>query len=258
MKRLPFVFVALVFSGCSSAPKPEQAKSPVSTAAPKVEYFHVDAATAGAVHGRVSFAGKRPTRKKIDVSEDPMCAKMHAAGLYDESVVLNPNGTLANVFVYVKQGLDGKTFEPSKEPVLIDQKGCRFGPRVLGIQTGQPLNVVNSDPVTHNIHPLAQVNRAWNQSQDPQTEPLKRRFLQREVMIKVKCNIHSWMRAWIGAVEHPYFAVSSQSDGSFELPNLPPGDYTIEAWHEVYGVQEQKITVKPSGKEEVSFTFKGE
>ncbi len=258
MKTLAMAALAIALAACSSAPKPA-AEAPKADKAPvaKPDYFKVDASTAGSVHGKIQFRGKKPARKKIDVSEDPMCAKMHAAGLFDESLVVNPNGTLANVFIYVKSGLEGKTFEPPKEPVVLDQKGCGFSPRVIGIQTGQPLNVSNSDPVTHNIHPMAQINRAWNQSQDPGTEPLKRRFVQREVMIKVKCNIHSWMRAWIGAVEHPYFAVTG-ANGAFELPDLPPGDYTIEAWHEVYGVQEQKITVKASSKEEIAFTFKGE
>jgi plastocyanin len=253
---LTFVLVALL-AGCGSQPAKEQKaeKAPAPAAAPV--YFKVDAATAGTLTGKISFTGKKPAKKKIDVSEDPQCAKMHAAGLYDEAVVVNPNGTLANVFVYIRQGLEGKAFGPPVEPVVIDQSGCWFKPRVFGIQTGQLLNVTNSDPVTHNIHPLAQVNRAWNQSQEPGSEPLKRRFKEREVMIRVKCNIHSWMRAWIGVVEHPYFAVTGAA-GTFEIKNIPPGDYTLEVWHEQYGTQEMKVTVKPSGKEDLAFAFKGE
>lgn len=260
MLRTRFLLCAAVlsiFAGCSQAPKEQAAKTDKAPPATAPVYFKVDAATAGSVTGKISFTGKKPAKKKIDVSEDPQCAKMHKSGLYDETVVVNPNGTLANVFVYIKQGLEGKTFETPKDAVTIDQSGCWFKPRVLGFQTGQTLDVTNSDPVTHNIHPLAQVNRAWNQSQDPGSEPLKRRFKEREVMIRVKCNIHSWMRAWIGVVEHPYFAVTG-ADGSFELKNVPPGDYTIEVWHEQYGTQEQKVTVKPSGKEDLAFTFKGE
>src|SRR5262249_27406496 len=157
-----------------------------------------DPATAGTITGKISFTGEKPVAKKIDVDEEQQCAQMHKGSpLFDQSGVVNKNGKLANVFVDVKEGLEGKTFEPPAEPVVIDQKGCWFEPRVLGIQTGQLLNVTNSDPVTHNIHPLAQVNRAWNQSQDPGSQPLKRHFQQREIMIRVKCNIHSWMRAWI-------------------------------------------------------------
>lgn len=243
-------------AGCTQAPSVPAAKTEKAPVAAPV-YFKVDATTAGTLTGRIAFTGKRPARRKIDISEDPQCAKLHPAGLFDEALVVNPNGTLANVFVYIKEGLEGKSFEPPAEPVTIDQSGCRFQPRVFGIQTAQLLHVTNSDPVTHNIHPLAQVNRAWNQSQDPGSEPLKRRFKEREVMIRVKCNIHSWMRAWIGAVEHPYFAVTGTT-GAFELKNIPPGDYTLEVWHEQLGTQVQKVTVRPSAKEDLTFTFKGE
>ena len=204
MKRL--VAVGALFLAACSAPKPaEVAGADVTKKAEpaKPVYFQVDTTTAGSVTGKILFTGKKPARKKIDVDEDRQCAAMHKDGLYDESVIVNKNGTLANAFIYVKQGLEGKTFEPPVTPVTIDQKGCWFGPRVQGIQTGQPLLVTNSDPVTHNIHPMAQVNRAWNQSQDPGSEPLKRRFAQREIMIRIKCNIHSWRRAWLGAVVHP-------------------------------------------------------
>lgn len=256
MRLAAAVGALALLAACSKAPAPE-AKMADKAAPPKPVYFKVDPATAGSIAGKVNFTGKKPAHKKVDVSEDPQCAKMHQAGLYDEPVVVNKNGTLANAFVYIKQGLEGKTFEPPAEPVTIDQKGCWFGPRVIGIQTGQTLTVTNSDPVTHNIHPLAQVNRAWNQSQEPDSPPLKRRFLQREVMIRVKCNIHSWMKSWIGAVEHPYFAVTG-ADGSFELNGVPPGEYTVEVWQEQYGVQEQKVTVAASGKQELSFSYKGE
>ena len=250
------ILLLAALAACSQAPKEPVAKTEKAPV-PAPVYFKVDAATAGTLTGRIAFTGKRPARKKIDISEDPQCAKLHPAGLFDEALVVNPNGTLANVFVYIKEGLEGKTFEPPAEPVTIDQSGCRFQPRVFGIQTAQLLQVTNSDPVTHNIHPLAQVNRAWNQSQDPGSEPLKRRFKEREVMIRVKCNIHSWMRAWIGAVEHPYFAVTGTT-GAFELKNIPPGDYTLEVWHEQLGTQVQKVTVRPSAKEDLTFTFKGE
>jgi hypothetical protein len=161
------------------------------------------------------------------------------------------------VFIYIKTGLEGKKFEVPATPVTIDQHGCWFGPRVLGIQTGQTLQVTNSDPVTHNIHPLAEINREWNHSQGQGDAPLARRFIKPEVMIRVKCNIHSWMHAFIGVTEHPYFAVTG-ADGTFEIRNVPPGDYVIEAWQETLGAQEQKITVGPSGTVETSFTFKGE
>jgi plastocyanin len=220
-------------------------------------YFKPDLATAGTITGRIQYAGKRPVRKPVDMSEDPACVAAHHVKAYDESLVVNPNGTLSNVFVYIKSGLEGKTFEIPSTPVTIDQRGCWFHPRVMGIQVGQGLEVINSDPVTHNIHPLAEVNREWNHSQGQGDPPLRRKFLKPEVMIRVKCNIHSWMHAFIGVVSDPYFAVTG-SDGTFEIKNVPPGSYVLEAWQEKLGTQEINVTVAPSGKVESNFKFKGE
>jgi plastocyanin len=254
--RLVSAALILVLTGCSNQPSPPRAEAAkTEPAAPPS--FHVDPATAGVLHGAVRFSGKKPPRKMIDMSNDPACVEAHKGKPYDESVVVNPNGTLGNVFVYVKTGLEGRKFEIPAAPVTIDQKGCWFHPRVLGIQTGQVLEVTNSDPVTHNIHPLAQINREWNHSQGAGDTPLARKFLKSEIMIRVKCNIHSWMRAYIGVLDHPYFAVTGP-DGSFELKNLPPGDYVVEAWHETFGSQEQKVTIPAAGKVESTFTFKGE
>jgi plastocyanin len=241
--------------GCSRSA--QRVSQTTATANPTPVYFKVDPATAGVLFGTIHFTGKRPARTPINMSEDPACVAAHHGKPYDESVVINRNGTLANVFVYAKSGLEGKTFEIPSEPVTIDQNGCWFVPRVLGIQTGQVLRVVNSDPVTHNIHPMAQINREWNHSQGAGDPPLARKFLKPEVMIRVKCNIHRWMHAFIGVVDNPYFAVSG-TDGSYEIRNLPPGDYVIGVWHETLGTQEQKITISPSGKTSLSFTFKGE
>jgi plastocyanin len=245
-----------ILSGCSGTGKKEpQTASKQQEAAPA--YFKVDPGTAGVLQGTIRFTGRKPARKPIDMSGDPACVEAHRGKAYDQSVVVNPNGTLANVFVYIKKGLEGKTFEVPTTPVTLDQRGCWFHPRVLGIQTSQTLQVTNSDPVTHNIHPLAQINREWNHSQGAGEPPIDRRFVKPEVMIRVKCNIHSWMRAYIGVVEHPYFAVTG-ADGAFEIRNVPPGDYVVEAWQEALGSQEQKMTVTPSGKIEADFSFKGE
>ena len=238
-------------AGCSAPPAAK--KEP--PAAPS--YFKPDPATAGSVQGKVAFIGKVPPHKKIDMSEDPQCASLHKTPVFDDSIAAARDGSLANVFVYVKQGLEGKKFEPPSQPATIDQKGCWFIPRVLGIETGQTLDVTNSDPVTHNIHPRPHLNREWNQSQGPGSEPLARRFMTPEIMIRVKCNIHSWMHAWIGVVDNPYFAVTG-TNGSFELNNLPPGNYTIEAWQEDLGTQQQQVTVAAQGKSEIAFTFQGE
>ncbi len=234
-----------------------KAPQPATAAVTAPVYFKVDPATAGVLKGTIRFQGRKPARKAIDKSGDPACVEAHHGKAYDESLVVNANGTLANVFIYVKRGLEGKKFEVPAAPVTIDQRGCWFRPRIIGIQTGQILQVTNSDPVTHNIHPLAQINREWNHSQGQGDEPLARKFLKPEVMIRVKCNIHSWMRAYIGVLDHSYYAVTG-ADGGYEIKNLPPGDYVLEAWHETLGTQEQNITVAPSGQVEANFTFKGE
>jgi plastocyanin len=256
MKPVHFLHLccaAAILSGCSGKVKTEQPE--VAKSAPAPVYFKVDPETAGTVSGRMHFTGKRPPPQVIDMSEEPACVEAHHGKAYDESLVVSRKGGLANAFVYIKSGLEGKTFEVPATPVTIDQSGCWFRPRVLGIQTGQILKVVNSDPVTHNIHPMAEINREWNHSQGAGDPPLARRFTKPEIMIRVKCNIHSWMHAFIGVLDHPYFSVSKE-DGTFEITNLPPGTYTIAVWQEKLGTQEQQVTVPPQGKTEANFTFK--
>jgi plastocyanin len=245
----------VLIAGCSGKVKNEPVAAPKAEPAPV--YFKVDPDTAGTVSGEIRFKGRRPAPKAIDMSEEPACVEAHHGKAYDESIVAGKTGGLANAFVYIKSGLEGKTFAIPAEPVVIDQKGCWFHPRVLGMQTGQTLKVINSDPVTHNIHPMAQVNREWNHSQGMDDPPISRKFAKPEIMIPVKCNIHSWMHAYIGVLDHPYFAVSGD-DGKFEIKNLPPGKYTLGVWQEKLGNQEQEITVPPHGTAEANFTFKGE
>lgn len=240
--------------GCSGKKKAEPASAHVEQ--PAVSYFKVDAATAATITGTIRYTGKKPTRKLIDMSEDPACVEAHHGKAYDESLVVGAKGALANAFIYIKKGLEGKTFAVPATSVVIDQRGCWFRPRIVGIQTGQELQVINSDPVTHNIHPMAEINREWNHSQGPGDPPMSRKFLKPEIMIPVKCNIHSWMHAYIGVVDNPYFAVS-KDDGTFAIKNLPPGTYTIGVWQEKLGTQEQQLTVAPHQDAVADFTFKG-
>jgi plastocyanin len=249
-----FGVAVFLMIGCSGKAKTDLPVTPATQPAPV--FFKLDPSTAGSITGSIHFTGKKPVRKTIDMSSDPACVEAHHGKAYDESLVVSSNGSLGNAFVYIEKGLEGKKFETPSTPVTIDQRGCWFRPRVLGIQTGQVLQVVNSDPVTHNIHPMAEVNREWNHSQGPGDAPLSRKFLKPEIMIKVKCNIHSWMHAFIGVVDHPYFAVS-KDDGSFEIKNLPPGTYTVAVWQENFGTQEQQVTVTPQGNTATKFTFKG-
>jgi len=253
VRRLAPLALAALLCACSRS---GQEKTTEKAQQPKPEgpIFHVDPATAATVTGTVRFTGHRPARQKIDISEDPACVKANPGGFYDESLIVGPSGAVANTFVYISKGLEGKNFPKPASVVVLDQKGCKFTPRILGTEPGQQLDVTNSDAVTHNVHPLAKFNREWNQSQGPGDPPVKRKFARQEIMMRVKCNIHNWMRAWIGVVDHPYFAVSGV-DGSFRIPNLPPGDYTLHAWHETLGESEQSLHVGPNESKAVSFTF---
>lgn len=252
--------LALGGSGCrEQSPK---TSAPASAPTP-VAWFEPDPATAGRIAGRVLIDGRLPREARsaiVDMDGDPLCDALHPVPVREEIVATRraPDGMrLANVFVYLRDGLEQKRFAPPTEPVTIEQQGCWFAPRIIGIQVGQPFEVVNADPLTHNIHPLAQINRDWNQSQSPGDAPLKRRFSQPEVMIRVKCNIHPWMRAWVGVVPHPYFAVTSP-EGTFDLTRVPPGSYVLEAWHEALGRIEQRVTVDPGGASEMVLRFQGE
>ncbi len=250
---LHLIWLAVFCTNCSHTPPAQKAEK----AEPQVSYFKVDPATAGTIAGSIQYTGPKPPRKPIDMSGDPACVEAHGSKAFDESVVVGPKGGLANAFVYIKSGLEGKTFETPSTPVALDQHGCWFQPRVLGMQTNQPLEISNSDPVTHNVHPVAQTNREWNHSQGPGEAAITRRFPRPEVMIPVKCNIHRWMHCFIGVLDHPYFAVSG-ADGTFSIPNIPPGDYVLGVWHEKLGTQEMKVTVAPSARQQVDFKFKGE
>ncbi len=252
--RAQMVLLATAFAlfGCKSK-QPEAPAAAIATPATEPA-FQVDPATAASIHGTVKYEGTKPKPQLIDLSSDPQCVKAHGGKQYDESLLVNGKGDLANAFVYISKGLEGKTFALTGEPVTIDQKGCWFRPRVLGVRVGQTLDVVNSDPVTHNIHPMPHDNREWNHSQGPGDPPMHRKFTKAEIGIPVKCNIHGWMHASISVVDSPYFAVT-KDDGSFDLPNLPPGTYTVTAWHEGLGTQDATVTVAASGKGTADLTF---
>jgi hypothetical protein len=211
----------------------------------------------GSVTGKVNFAGQAPKPKAIQMDADAVCAAKHKEPVYPEAVIANGNGTLRNVFVHVKSGLEGKNFAVPTEPAVIDQVGCMYKPHILGMQAKQNIKVITSDDTTHNIHPMPTVNREWNVSQPPKADPIIQAFSRPEVSIPVKCNQHPWMKAWIHVVSDPYFAVTGE-DGTFELKGLPPGNYEIEAIHEQYGAQTQKVTVPAKGAASTDFNYKAD
>ena len=164
-------------------------------------------------------------------------------------------GNLANVFVYVKDGLGNRTFDTPKEPVTLDQQGCQYHPHVLGVMAGQNIEIKNDDPTTHNIHPTPKDNREWNESQGPQAAPLEKTFAREEIMLPVKCNQHPWMKMYINVVKSPFYAVTDK-EGKYEIKGLPPGDYTLAFVHEKLGEQDQKVTLAAKDAKTVDATFK--
>lgn len=222
------------------------AEQDAATAAPPIEV--ADPAT---IRGHVMWEGEPPTLSPIDMREEPTCAERHSEPPVQEEVVAQ-DGNLGNVFVYVREGLEGQ-FPAPQEGVVLDQFGCFYRPRVIGIQAGQPLIVKNSDGLLHNVNATPQINRGFNFSQ-PVNMETTRSFTTQEIMIPVRCDVHGWMRAYIGVVDHPYYAVSER-DGTFTIANLPPGDYVLEAWHERYGAQTLNVSVGPNEEAEVHVAY---
>jgi len=236
--------------GAQTSPPPDETsggEAPVTSP--------VDPATAGSVSGKVMFTGSAPEAEPILMDAEPTCQEQYPGGAFTETVVVNDDGTLQNVFVYVKEGLGDLKFPVPTEGTLLDQKGCRYHPHVFGLQTGQDLIIRNSDGILHNIHPMPSLNRPFNLGQ-PKVMDSTRQFDQIEVMIPIECDVHDWMKGYAGVLDHPYFSVTG-SDGSFSLPNLPPGTYTIGAWHEVYGEQTMSVTIGEKESKAVEFTFEG-
>ncbi|HWY07982.1 MAG TPA: carboxypeptidase regulatory-like domain-containing protein [Candidatus Acidoferrales bacterium] len=206
------------------------------------------------VTGKVTLNGPPPKPKAFDLSKEPACARMRAADpLFPETVLIGPGNSLRNVVVYISSGAPYPGPVPSS-PALFDQQGCHYTTHVLAFRTGQEVKISNSDPLSHNIHPLAKVNREWNKIQPGGTPPFSYAY-ENEEFILVKCNIHPWMQGYFAVLRTPYFAVTGD-DGSFALPDLPAGHYTITAWHESLGTQSQEIDVNSRGEPQtVNFTF---
>ena len=244
----------LLIVGCSSEQKTEETQQPAATTQQQAA-TPIDQATVGSVTGKVAFDGTKPKLSRIMMDQDPVCVKKHTGPVNPEDGEVNGNGTLPNVFIYVKSGAEKYAFATPSDAVTLDQDGCMYKPHVLGVMVGQDFKVISSDPTTHNIHPMPKDNREWNESQPPGAAPIEKTFARAEIMIPVKCNQHPWMRAYVGVVKNPFYAVTS-SDGTFTIKGLPPGDYTIEAWTATWGAQEQKVTVGPKETKQVDFTFK--
>ena len=247
MKLLVIMLFAAscVACGGSSPATPPPAPAPAA-----------DPSTVATLTGRIVLDGTPPPSEVIRLDGDPKCVTLAQGDQRStEDVVVGPENGVQNVFVYVKDGLPPSFYPVPSSPVVLDQQKCRYVPRVLGVQVGQALTIRNSDPLLHNVRAEAQINQTFDVGTPIQGMEIKRTFSTREVMVPFKCNVHAWMNAYVGVVEHPFFAVSDEN-GRFSIPQLPPGTYTVEIWHERLGTQTQQIAIAAKDTKGLTFTYK--
>lgn len=226
----------------------EGGAAPAAAATPAV-------ANAATLAGSIKFEGAAPNRPRMQMGADPFCASQHTTPALSEEVVVGPGGELANVIVYVKD-VPG-TYPPPATPALLDQQGCQYIPHVTAVQAGQTVQIKNSDATLHNVHAMPKINAQFNEGQPVQGMVSTKKFDKVETTpFRIKCDVHGWMTSYMAVLPHPYHSVSQQN-GTFNIANLPPGTYTLVAWHEKYGTQEQPVTVGPNEQKQVMFTFKG-
>jgi plastocyanin len=216
----------------------------------------IDPSTAGAISGKVTLQGTPPKNEPIRMNADPNCVKAtQGQAQLQETYLVGAGGGLQNVFVHVKEGLGKYAYDKPATSVTLDQRQCRYHPHIFGIRVGQPLEIINNDTTLHNIHSMPDENTEFNIGQPVQNMKTSRTFTLPEVMVPIRCDVHSWMNAYAGVVDHPFFAVSGP-DGSFEIKGLPPGNYTIEAWHERLPATTQQVTIAAKENRPVAITFK--
>ncbi len=244
----------ILLLGCDRGGAPAEPAGTAGGTAPAAEAAKVDPATAGTISVTVKYEGEKPGPTTVDMGGDPKCVDMNPTGTITGPIVVNPNGTLANCFVYIKEGLKGSFPAPS-EKVVFDQKNCDYIPRVFGVMVGQPVEIVNSDPTLHNVHSLPKKNTPFNESQPNQGDKMIKKFKAVEVPVPIKCDVHGWMKAYACVVDHPYYGVTKDT-GTVELKNVPPGEYTIEIWHEKLGTKTEKVKLDPKGTKTLEVTFK--
>ncbi len=206
----------------------------------------------GTISGTVTFEGAAPMAKRIDMSSEPGCAQQYGNPPVTDVATVGPGNTLDGVLVYISAGAPD---DPApKNAVTFAQKGCRFVPHVAPLLVNQEVKITNEDQTTHNIHPQPKLNREWNRSLPPGAPPITDSYQQAEI-IPVKCNVHPWMHGYLVVLKNSHYAFT-ENKGSFALPNLPPGKYTVTAWQEGFGEQSQEVTISGSETKAIHFVLK--
>jgi len=208
-----------------------------------IQLLVMGAASAATITGTVKFDGEVPKKlRPIAMDADPECAKKHSGPVPSEMLVLGDGNTMANIFVTVTSGLPDKEWPAPKAPVVLDQKGCQYIPHVTGIMVNQPMRILNSDGILHNVHSLSKVNKSFNIAMPASRTETIETFTQTEGMFVIKCDIHPWMKAYIQVMPHPFYDVTGK-DGKFTIKDLPAGTYEVEIWHEKLGTKSETVTV---------------
>ena len=241
------LILVLTLAACSPAPTP-------AAPAPAAGGKKVDSATTGSVTGRITFTGQVPKPELLRMGKDAACVAGAGPNPQSDAVLVGTDGGLKNVFVYVKTTFDEYTFDTPTQAITMDQKGCMYAPRVFGVRVGQPIEILNSDATVHNVHALPMQNQEFNESQPRAGMRTTKIFTVPEVMVRFKCDFHGWMAAHVGVMSHPFFAVTDAT-GAFDLKGLPPGTYTIEAWHETFGTRTQQVTIAAGSQQSVMLAF---
>lgn len=209
---------------------------------------------AGEITGTVVWEGSVPKMKPLNMNADPVCASAHTQAARAETLVLGEGQTMANIFVRIKSGLPDKTWDPPTEAAVIDQHGCVYHPHVVGVMVDQPFKFLNSDETLHNVNVKAKTNRAFNLGMPKNKKEAEHTFSREELLIEVKCNVHPWMKSYIGVISHPFYDVTGE-DGTFSITGLDAGTYEIEVWHEKLGTKTQTVTIGADENKTVDFTY---
>jgi plastocyanin len=247
--RISFLLtLALAFARCG-----ESANQP--PAAPANAIPAGTAVGTASIEGRVIYSGTAPAPEPIRTDSDAACRHKQDQAPVRETLLVGPEGGLSGVYVHVASGLGDRVFAPPKEPVTLDQRGCTYRPHVIGVQVGQPLRLLNSDPTLHNVHTISKDNRPFNFGMPVEGQQVTKFFTKPEV-VKAKCDVHPWMAAVIGVSADPFFHVTG-TDGAFSLRGLPAGTYEIEAWHESLGTKRETVTLGDGEAKTITFTWPG-
>lgn len=242
-------FAALGLANCSS-----ESEKPIPIPHPPPATATQEGSESSEIFGSIFFEGEAPRPRTWSRSSDPVCRRENQSLASSEEVVINSNATLRNVFVYISSSFGARRFPVPKDSVVLNQQGCRYLPHVFGVQTAQPLVLLNSDSTFHNVYAAAKVNRPFNLGMTLAVKKIVRAFERPEVMVPFRCNVHPWMASYAGVLDHPFYDVTG-AEGTFRLGKLPAGEYEVTAWHERFGVLKKSVTLRAAESKELSFKF---